>query len=731
MQAPAPGTAPGPGQNPPPIIAPPASDDPNTDPLRTPPIPGDPGPREMQDLGTRTRPRPDLDERGNFEAEAKGAELEGLLGTGKVDFIEAAAIGLPRDARPYRVNMAQAMTIGLINSRIYQFQMEQLYLAALPVTLQRFTFTPQFIAGLSPTTPTVGPSSSATTAGPGLAPAVNPANAFSYRTRATGLQQSTLNMGAVAAVGKSFDNGAKILAGFASQIVFNFTGVNPRQPAVQSFLPLQAFIPLLKGGGRAVTLEGLTLAERQLLYQVRYFAKFRQEFLITTLTGGSTPNFSTGLATPGFSIPTSGNLDPTTGFLNVVEDVMIVENNQRNVETYEQFFRVYTELIKGESSGLTQLQLDQLDANLQQARITLLNSRNQFRSDLDAFKLQIGLPPDVPMMVDRRLTQQFHNVYNDIEVWARKPGRQLSELEYIAAQLPELEDLYIDGRSTLSTFRGGSEENLEDLLLAAERISLENRLDLMNVRAQLYDAWRQIRVAANALKGVLNFTVTNQYLTPPNTTNPFGFVDQAKQFSLVINAELPLVRINERNNFMTQLIGYQRQRRALQFQEDFQKLQLRNDVRALQVGYLTYQISKRNFVLFARQKDQAFENIVAPPQGGGGAAAGANAGTNASGAVQTQNLTQAQNSLINLENNLVTQWYQYQQQRLIVYRDLGTLPYDEWEAFYEIFPSEYRGIGAGGRGVASPINAPTPGDRAPGDGAPAGPRYGAPAAARP
>ena len=35
------------------------------------------------------------------------------------------------------------------------------------------------------------------------------------------------------------------------------------------------------------------------------------------------------------------------------------------------------------------------------------------------------------------------------------------------------------------------------------RIALEYRMDLMNDRAQLYDAWRQIRVTANALKGVL------------------------------------------------------------------------------------------------------------------------------------------------------------------------------------------------------------------------------------
>ena len=665
---------------------------PANDPLRTPGIPGDTTPREMQDLSKPILPRSDLSPMENQEAEAAGAELLGLLGSGIVDFDENQAIGLPRATRPYIVNMGQALTLGLINARIYQFQLENLYLTALPVTLNRFAFSPQFIAGLSPTTGTVGPGGS-----PGLGPVVNPGTIFNYRTRATGLQQSNLSLGTVAAVGKNFDNGVKILGSFASQIVFNFTGRNPSQPTVNSFLPLNVFVPFLRGGGRALTLEPLTQAERNLVYQIRSFAKFRQEFLITTLVGGSFANFATGVVTPGFS--GGGNSDPTTGFLNVLEDFIIVENQTRNVQTLSQFSEVYKELIKGESSGVTQLQLDQLDSNLQQARSGLLGFRNTLRFDLDAFKQQLGLPPDTPLTVDRTLTQPFKQVFQDVEVWARDPKRNLAQLEQIASKLPQLQDVTIDGRSATDLFRSQSDENLEDLLLASERVSFENRLDLMNLRANLYDAWRQIRVTANALKGVFNVNLTNQFITPPTTTNPFGFVSQAKQFSLVLNAELPLVRLAERNNFRTALINYQRQRRSLQSAEDYQKLQLRTDVRNLQVNYLNYELTKRNFVLYARQKDQSFENIVAPPQGGGTGTAAGNAG----GAIQTQNLIGAQNALIQFENQLVTQWYQYQVNRLILYRDLGTLPYDEWEAFYELFPAQYAGVGVGGDGVAGGV----------------------------
>ena len=49
-----------------------------------------------------------------------------------------------------------------------------------------------------------------------------------------------------------------------------------------------------------------------------------------------------------------------------------------------------------------------------------------------------------------------------------------------------------------------------------------------------------------------------------------------------------------------------------------------------------------------------------------------------------------------LENNLVQNWLSYQTARLTLYRDLGTLPYDEWEAFHELFPPKSDRPGPGG-----------------------------------
>ena len=54
--------------------------------------------------------------------------------------------GYPKGSRVYKISMQQAWVLALMNARFYQYNLEQVYTAALPVTLQRFSFEPQFYA---------------------------------------------------------------------------------------------------------------------------------------------------------------------------------------------------------------------------------------------------------------------------------------------------------------------------------------------------------------------------------------------------------------------------------------------------------------------------------------------------------------------------------------------------------------------------------------------------------
>ena len=183
-------------------------------------------------------------------------------------------------------------------------------------------------------------------------PGLNTTNTFNYATRfsPTG-QVSTFNLGTVAGFGKLFSSGGQLLMGFANEVLFNFLGKNPAQPTVISALPISFVQPLLRGGGRAVTLEPLTQAERNLLYAVRAFALFRQQFFVVTLTGGQIQNFGNTFNLAGFS--SAGNTDPTIGFLPVVFNLVEVEVDRRNLVFLESVARLYQELIQGEASGLS------------------------------------------------------------------------------------------------------------------------------------------------------------------------------------------------------------------------------------------------------------------------------------------------------------------------------------------------------------------------------------------
>ena len=103
----------------------------------------------------------------------------------------------------------------------------------------------------------------------------------------------------MAGFGKLFSSGGQLLMGFANEVAFNFLNKNPAQPTVISALPISFVQPLLRGGGRAVILEPLTQAERNLLYAVRTFALFRQQFFVVTLTGGTIQNFGQGIQPAG------------------------------------------------------------------------------------------------------------------------------------------------------------------------------------------------------------------------------------------------------------------------------------------------------------------------------------------------------------------------------------------------------------------------------------------------
>jgi hypothetical protein len=192
----------------------------------------------------------------------------------------------------------------------------------------------------------------------------------------------------------------------------------------------------------------------------------------------------------------------------------------------------------------------------------------------------------------------------------------------------------------------------------------------MNVRGQVVDAWRQLAVYANALLG----TFTAQYhfsaSSPPGVAQPLNLIGSGHTSEIIFDTELPLVRIEERNNYRASVIAYQRQRRALQEAEDLAVQAVYSEMYLLRQYAETYKVQKRQLELAYLTIDSSLESLEAPTS------------TNPSKAGQdgpaalTQQLLTAQRSLPTAQNALLTIWINYLDARLQLYRDLELMPLD-------------------------------------------------------
>jgi hypothetical protein len=233
-----------------------------------------------------------------------------------------------------------------------------------------------------------------------------------------------------------------------------------------------------KGEKPTLTLEPKRLAELAKQYHIRDFEHFRQDFL----------------STEGFD-------DPFAGFVDLLARVQDIENARRHIATLTRYFEVLRKLARRETSGLTRRQIDQIDAWLQRAYNALIDREARYRDDLDAYKVQLGLPPSTAVVPDRALAASFRNTFDAFDLWSANPERKLEDLPRLLAEhIPMLEDVRIDGRSLLDvagiykpcepipTDFGKQKrpqiDKLEDLLSAAVRLALQHQRQAGGAKSQ-------------------------------------------------------------------------------------------------------------------------------------------------------------------------------------------------------------------------------------------------------
>jgi hypothetical protein len=695
--------------------------------------------------------------------------------------------------RGFLLTLEQAVELGLVNSQTYQSVREDLYLAALPVTQQRFSFAYQWAVIENAVRQWAGP-------------------------LAAGGQQNNWSLGTTASFSKLFSTGALLTFAFANQTVFNFNSNSPFGFTSASTINLDLVQPFLRGGGKAVTLEPLTQAERNLVYVVRSFARFRRQFFVAVAIGSTVPGSL--VAVTGASSPISAlaalNIASTdvsggfVGYLSTLFRELDLAADRKYVQELETALKLFEGLQEG--GQVAPIQVAQVNSTLLGGRNTVLSDIQFATNALDQFKLVLGLPANLPLILDdtlgRPITRQLDRYYEILahadaaaklveqqeqlapekvrafllelfttdplvrgtkfqkelppvwESWAKMKDADLkTRLQKLVESRRKLldtkTDLEMKGQ-TLSANEAASLRQAEfesdvgqleqvlrryearprekqakeefrrleqtklfrllaysaelvgvwarnerftevyqhwpvlpgapleqiDLLTAdvdeaqekAVQYALTNRVDLMNARGQVVDAWRQLAVTANALLGVFNASYQLTSQTPPTGTNPLAFATSRTGQQLILNGQLPLTRLVERNTYRTSLITYQRARRSLMILEDSIASQVRFDVRQLHLFGENYKIQKKIIESLYSQVENALEVIAAPVDPDQLKATGTSGQANAA-ALTSQYLT-ALGQLNGSQTKMYDIWLSFLATRMQLYLDLERLPLD-------------------------------------------------------
>ncbi|MCC6510139.1 MAG: TolC family protein [Pirellulaceae bacterium] len=132
---------------------------------------------------------------------------------------------------------------------------------------------------------------------------------------------------------------------------------------------------------------------------------------------------------------------------------------------------------------------------------------------------------------------------------------------------------------------------------------LVQRLDLMNQRGDLADAWRQIKLAGDDLRSIVNLQATQILRTNSKENDPFDFTFDDSETRLGVALDTPLNRRLQRNNFRLALINYNVGLRNLMAAEDSIKLDIREDLRQLALDRNQYTIAVASAAL-------AYERVI-------------------------------------------------------------------------------------------------------------------------
>lgn len=309
------------------------------------------------------------------------------------------------------LNAETALKLALLHSTEYRNQIEQMYLSALDVSGERFEFDTQFYGGYGGDYRNTGPANTG-----------NDSSNLNLATRSIQMRQK-------------YASGATAFVNFANSLMWQFSG--PDSFATNTLLDVNIIQPLLRQGGKDRVLERLTRAERGLLYTVREYQRYRKGFYMNVTTGqsaggvrrigglfgGSGLSGFTGVGSGGFGgiggfgggAPRGGGGSGTQadGYLGLLQSQKGLINQRANIVALKGSLKLFESYF---GAGFTDFNNVQRTKAQFYSEITqLIQQEASYDGQLDGFINQLGLPPDLEVVVDGDELDEFNLIDEQVQ----------------------------------------------------------------------------------------------------------------------------------------------------------------------------------------------------------------------------------------------------------------------------------------------------------------------------
>ncbi|MEX0884930.1 MAG: TolC family protein [Phycisphaeraceae bacterium] len=392
-------------------------------------------------------------------------------------------------------------------------------------------------------------------------------------------------------------------------------------------------VPLLRGSGRHIVTEPRTQAQRNVLYQLFSFERFRRTLVV----------------------------EVAQRYYAVLQQLDRIRNAEEN---YRRLVILVRRTDALEAAGrVTGIQVDQARQDLLRARERWIAARETYGRQLDQLKMTLGLPTDasielVPGEFDR-LIGEAELMFLGLDTAPVAVDDEQVADEALAADAP------VDLPEPDPAERGRYE--LDEAKAIA--LALEHRLDLRTAVGRVFDAQRGIIVAADDLRMGLDL-IGQATVGERRSIGSAGLRDArldpaAGVYSAGLEVDLPWDRRTQRLELRRRMIDLQQAVRDVQELEDEVKLDVRDALRDLLEQRENYRIQVQAQEIAERRVEQAEEFLRV-------------------GRADVRDVLEANEALIQAQNALVDALIAYRISELGFQRDVGMLRVDErglWEEF--------------------------------------------------